>query len=65
VAVKHGADEDCRHEVGIVFDADDAPAATFAFLADRLPDRDDYGGTHPAVRAHATLGRALLDAVDG
>lgn len=65
VAVKHGADEDCRHEVGIVFDADDVPAATFVFLADRLPDPDDYGGTHPAVRAHARLGRALLDAVDG
>ncbi|BCJ29318.1 serine hydrolase [Actinocatenispora sera] len=64
-AVKHGADEDRRHEVGIVFDLDGAPAATFAFLADGLSDPDDYGGTHPAVRAHAALGRALLDAVGG
>ncbi|BCJ36533.1 hypothetical protein Athai_40360 [Actinocatenispora thailandica] len=65
VAVKHGADEDCRHEVGVVFGPDGAPAATFVFLADRLPEPDDYGGTHPAVRAHAQLGRHLLDAVGG
>jgi len=65
VAVKHGADEDNRHEVGIVYDTDDVPAATFVFLADRLAEPDDYAGTHPAVRAHAALGRALITAVDG
>jgi beta-lactamase class A len=64
VASRYGADEDRRHEVGVVFDRAGAPAVTFAYFADGLPDPDNYGGTHPAVRAHAVLGRAMLDAVD-
>jgi beta-lactamase class A len=65
VASKHGADFNplgaARHEVGIVW----GPRGTtiYAFFADQLGDRDDYGGTHPAVRAHAVLGRALVDGV--
>jgi beta-lactamase class A len=65
VATKHGADFNtlgaARHEVGIMW----GPRGTtiYAFFADQLDDRDDYGGTHPAVRAHAALGRALFDGV--
>ncbi|MGA8113664.1 MAG: serine hydrolase [Actinocatenispora sp.] len=61
IAVKHGADQDRRHEVGIVFDTEDRPAIVFAYLADRLADRDNYGATNPAVQAHAELGGAMLD----
>lgn len=66
VAAKHGADFDAsgaaRHEVGVLYAADGSPASTFAFFADRLGDRGNYGATHPAVEAHAVLGRAMLDA---
>jgi beta-lactamase class A len=65
VATKHGADFNrlgaARHEAGIVWGA--RGTAVYAFFADRLGDRDNYGGTHPAVRAHAVFGRALLDHV--
>lgn len=68
VATKHGADFDesgaARHEVGVMFGADGGPALTYALFADALGDRDNYGSTHPAVRAHATLGRAMFDAAD-
>ncbi|HKT06251.1 MAG TPA: serine hydrolase [Rugosimonospora sp.] len=64
VAAKHAADGDLRHEVGVVFDRTGAPALTFALFADGLGDRHNYGGTHPAVLAHAALGRAMLDLVD-
>jgi beta-lactamase class A len=68
IAGKAGADFDergaARHEVGVVFDAAGAPALTFAFFADALGEVSDYGGTHPAVRAHAALGPALLAAAD-
>jgi beta-lactamase class A len=67
VATKAGADFDergaARHEAGLIVDRAGAPALVYAFLADALGDADDYGGTHPAVRAHAALGRALMDAV--
>ncbi|HEX5740308.1 MAG TPA: serine hydrolase, partial [Pilimelia sp.] len=69
VATKHAADFDdtgaARHEAGVVFAADGTPALGYAFFADGLGDRHDYGGTHPAVRAHAALGRAMLDALGG
>ncbi|MFV2101551.1 serine hydrolase [Micromonospora sp. LOL_024] len=67
VATKYGADFDtsgaARHEAGIMFDAAGAPTLTYAFFADSLGDLDNYGGTHPAVRAHAVLGRVMLDVV--
>ncbi|WFE26578.1 serine hydrolase [Solwaraspora sp. WMMD791] len=67
VATKHGADVDAagaaRHEVGIMVDTDGAPALAYAFFADGLDDPDNYGATHPAVEAHAVLGRVMLDAV--
>ncbi|HWG99211.1 MAG TPA: serine hydrolase [Pilimelia sp.] len=64
IAVKHGADDHLRHEVGLIFDPAGAPALVFGFFADGLGDRDNYGATHPAVQAHAELGRAMLDALD-
>ncbi|MFG2063551.1 serine hydrolase [Micromonospora sp. NPDC048871] len=67
VATKYGADYDsrgaARHEVGIMFDPTGGPTLTYAFFADSLGDLDNYGGTHPAVRAHAVLGRTMFDAV--
>ncbi|GLZ81282.1 serine hydrolase [Actinorhabdospora filicis] len=62
VATKHGAFDDARHEAGIMFDATGAPAAVYGFFADGMEaDAENYGGTHPAVRAHALLGRVLFD----
>ena len=59
VATKHGADHEggraARHEAGIIGDA-----VVYSLFADNLGDAGDYGPTHPAVRAHAALGRAML-----
>ncbi|MFC8849744.1 MULTISPECIES: serine hydrolase [unclassified Micromonospora] len=67
VATKYGADFDelgaARHEAGIMFDAAGAPTLTYALFADSLGDLDNYGSTHPAVRAHAVLGRTMFDAI--
>ncbi|MFI7436337.1 serine hydrolase [Micromonospora haikouensis] len=67
VATKYGADYDdlgaARHEAGIMFDAAGAPTLTYALFADSLGDLDNYGSTHPAVRAHAVLGRTMFDAI--
>jgi beta-lactamase class A len=65
VATKHGADFNdlgaARHEAGIVWEPSGGHGtAIYAFFADRLGDRDNYGGTHPAVRAHAALGRRIV-----
>ncbi len=61
VASKYGADFNhlgaARHEAGVML-----PGLVYAFFAEGLPDLDNYGATHPAVEAHAVLGRALLDA---
>jgi beta-lactamase class A len=67
VASKHGADFNergaARHEAGLMFAADGSPALAYAFFAEGLADRDNYGSTHPAVEAHAVLGRALFDSL--
>jgi beta-lactamase class A len=67
VATKYSADFNtlgaARHEVGVMFGADGAPALTYAFFADALGDLDNYGSTHPAVQAHSVLGRTMLDAI--
>ncbi|WP_306205637.1 serine hydrolase [Actinoplanes sp. RD1] len=64
VATKHGADFDttgaARHEAGIVFAPDGRPRLTYAMFARALPDHDNYGATHPAVEAHAAIGRTML-----
>ncbi|GGM24491.1 serine hydrolase [Dactylosporangium sucinum] len=68
VATKYGADFNTlgasRHEAGIMFGADGAPALTYSLFAEGLGDLDNYGATHPAVEAHAVLGRAWFDVVE-
>lgn len=67
VATKYGADFNtlgaARNEAGIMFDASGAPVLTYAFFADSLGELDNYGSTHPAVEAHAVLGRTMFDAI--
>ncbi|MBF9134375.1 serine hydrolase [Plantactinospora sp. S1510] len=67
IATKYGADFDdlgaARHEAGIMFDANGAPTLTYALFADSLGDLDNYGATHPAVQAHAVLGRVMFNAI--
>jgi beta-lactamase class A len=65
VATKHGADYNdmggARHEVGIMFDPAGAPVLTYAMFAEGLGDQRNYGATHPAVQAHAKIGRAMME----
>lgn len=67
VATKYGADFNTlgasRHEAGVMFGTDGAPVLTYALFAEGLSDRDNYGATHPAVQAHAVLGRAMFDSI--
>lgn len=65
VATKFGADDDKRHEVGVLFDTAGAPAVVFAFLAEGAGDPDNFGATNPIAQAHAALGRALMDSFPG
>jgi beta-lactamase class A len=69
VATKHGADFNtlgaARHEAGVIFGRDGTPRITYAMFAEGLGELDNYGSTHPAVEAHAVLGRAMMDAVNG
>jgi len=65
VASKYGADFNTlgasRHEAGIMFGTDGLPKLTYAMFAEGLGDRDNYGSTHPAVQAHAVIGRTMMD----
>jgi beta-lactamase class A len=65
IATKYGADfndlGESRHEVGIMFSEDGVPLLTYAMFAEGLGDPENYGATHPAVQAHARIGRAMLD----
>lgn len=63
VATKYGAYEDERHEAGVMFTESGRPALIYTFYANELADGENYGATHPAVQAHATLGRALFDVI--
>jgi beta-lactamase class A len=67
VATKYGADFNTlgatRNEAGIMFGASGAPVLTYALFANALPELDNYGATHPAVQAHAKLGRVMFDAL--
>ena len=67
VATKYGAESNTlgasRHEAGIMFGTDGAPVLTYAFFAEGLSGLDNYGSTHPAVRAHAVLGRTMFDTI--
>jgi beta-lactamase class A len=65
VASKYGADfntlGESRHEVGIMFSPEGVPLLTYAMFAEGLGDPENYGATHPAVQAHAKIGRVMLD----
>ena len=67
VATKCGADFNtlgaARHEAGIMFGADGSPALAYGLFAEGLSQLNNYGATHPAVEAHAVLGRVLFDAI--
>ncbi|WP_434743559.1 serine hydrolase [Micromonospora sp. SH-82] len=64
VATKAGWFADARHEAGIVFAGDGAPVVTYALFAAGQAGAEDFGATHPAVRARSRMGRVLLAAVD-
>jgi beta-lactamase class A len=65
VATKYGADfntlGESRHEAGIMFSTDGRPVLTYAMFAEGLGEPENYGATHPAVEAHAKIGRAMMD----
>jgi beta-lactamase class A len=67
IGTKCGADVNtlgaARHEAGIMFGAGGSPALVYGFFAEGLAEPDNYGATHPAVQAHAVLGRTLFDAI--
>ncbi|WP_229398032.1 serine hydrolase [Micromonospora okii] len=65
IATKAGWFGDARHEAGVIFDAAGAAVLTYALFADGQADADNFGATHPAVRARARMGRGFLAAVDG
>jgi beta-lactamase class A len=69
VATKYGADfnklGESRHEVGIMFSADGLPLLTYAMFAEGLGEPENYGATHPAVEAHAKIGRTMFDNLPG
>ncbi|GIF74345.1 serine hydrolase [Asanoa siamensis] len=64
IATKAGWFDSARHEAGVIFDRSGAPVLTYAIFADGQPGAEDFGATHPAVRARATMGRQFLDTVD-
>ena len=68
IATKYGADFNTlgaqRNEAGVMFGADGAPVLTYAFFTDSLGDLGNYGATHPAVEAHAVLGRVMFDTIN-
>lgn len=67
VATKYGADFNTagatRNEAGIIFGSDGVPKLTYSLFANGLGELDNYGATHPAVQAHAKLGRVMFDAL--
>ncbi|PPK67479.1 serine hydrolase [Actinokineospora auranticolor] len=64
VATKAGWFKDGRNEAGIVFDAQNNPALIYALFSQGAgPDPNDFGGTHPAIKARAALGPLFLNAV--
>ena len=48
-----------------MFGTDGAPVLVYGFFADALGDLTNYGSTHPAVQAHAVLGRTMFDVISG
>ncbi|HEY1094600.1 MAG TPA: serine hydrolase [Glycomyces sp.] len=64
VAVKYGADDATRSESGVVYSASGAPALVYSFMAQFTNHWGNYGATHPAVQAHAAMGRKMFDIVN-
>ncbi|WP_100445460.1 serine hydrolase [Glycomyces xiaoerkulensis] len=64
IALKYGADGPTRNESGLVFGDDGAPVLVYSLMAQLDGHHDDYGATHPAVQAHAAMGRRILDVLD-
>ncbi|MCD0446885.1 class A beta-lactamase-related serine hydrolase [Glycomyces sp. A-F 0318] len=64
IAMKYGADDANRNEAGVVYNAAGAPALVYAFMSQFDDHWGNYGATHPAVQAHAAMGRKMLDIVD-
>lgn len=64
VATKAGWFDDARNEAGVIFDTDGRPVLTYSMFAAGMADPDNFGATHPALRARAAMGRAWLSAVD-
>ncbi|GAA5202281.1 serine hydrolase [Rugosimonospora acidiphila] len=64
VATKAGWLDDGRNEAGIIFDADGHPILTYSMFAYGLGDTENFGATHPALRARQAMGRAWLSGVD-
>jgi beta-lactamase class A len=64
IAMKYGADDANRNEAGVVYSAAGAPVLVYAFMSQFDDHWGNYGATHPAVQAHATMGRKMLDIVD-
>jgi beta-lactamase class A len=44
-----------------MFGPDGLPKLTYAMFAEGLGDLNNYGSTHPAVQAHAVIGRTMMD----
>lgn len=71
VATKAGWFDSDRHEAGVVFTEDGRPSAIYSMFAsgpyagDAAVNDDDFGATHPALRARQVIGRAMFDAVAG
>ena len=64
IAMKYGADDAQRNESGVVYSAAGAPALVYSFQAQYDTHWGNYGATHPAVQAHATMGRKMFDIVN-
>ncbi|MEV3937466.1 serine hydrolase [Glycomyces sp. NPDC049804] len=64
VAMKYGADDATRNESGVVYSSAGAPALVYSFMAQFTNNWGNYGATHPAVQAHAAMGRKMFDIVN-
>jgi hypothetical protein len=64
IAMKYGADDANRNESGVVYNASGAPALVYSFMAQFTDHWGNYGATHPAVEAHARMGRKMFDLVN-
>jgi beta-lactamase class A len=61
IATKAGWFDDGRNEAGLIFDAAGTPVLTYAMFAHGQAHPQNFGATHPAVQARATMGRAFMD----